>query len=69
MNAPTTTSLWRRLRETLDALGETVAGFFHVAGDEWPTGAAFATIMFVTAMLLTGIFQKLMYTLRKGDTK
>ncbi|MBW4709503.1 ABC transporter permease [Roseobacter sp. YSTF-M11] len=48
---------------------ETIAGFFHVAGDEWPTGAAFATIMFVTAMLLTGIFQKLMYALRKGDTK
>ena len=48
---------------------ETIAGFFHVAGDEWPTGAAFATIMFVAAMLLTGAFQKLMRALRKGDTK
>lgn len=48
---------------------ETIAGFFHVAGDEWPTGAAFATIMFAAALLLTGIFQKLMYALRKGDTK
>ncbi|MFK7764643.1 MAG: ABC transporter permease [Roseobacter sp.] len=48
---------------------ETIAGFFHVAGDQWPTGAAFATIMFVTALLLTGVFQKLMYALRKGDTK
>lgn len=48
---------------------ETIAGFFHVAGDQWPTGAAFATIMFVAAMLLTGAFQKLMYSLRKGDTK
>lgn len=48
---------------------ETIAGFFHVAGDEWPTGAAFATIMFVTAMLLTGLFQRLMYALRRGDTK
>jgi spermidine/putrescine transport system permease protein len=48
---------------------ETIAGFFHVAGDQWPTGAAFATIMFVTAMLLTIVFQKLMYSLRKGDTK
>jgi len=48
---------------------ETIAGFFHVAGDEWPTGAAFATIMFVAALLLTGIFQKLMHALRKGDTK
>jgi spermidine/putrescine transport system permease protein len=26
---------------------ETIAGFFQNAGDEWPTGAAFATIMFV----------------------
>ena len=24
---------------------ETIAGFFHVAGDQWPTGAAFAVIM------------------------
>lgn len=48
---------------------QTIAGFFHVAGDEWPTGAAFATIMFLGAMLLTGVFQKLMYALRKGDTK
>ncbi len=48
---------------------ETIAGFFHVAGDEWPTGAAFATIMFLAALLLTGIFQKLMNVLRKGDTK
>ena len=48
---------------------ETIAGFFHVAGDQWPTGAAFATIMFVAAMLLTVVFQKLMYGLRKGDTK
>lgn len=48
---------------------ETIAGFFHVAGDQWPTGAAFATIMFVAALLLTGVFQKLMISLRKGDTK
>ncbi|MEM8571417.1 MAG: ABC transporter permease [Pseudomonadota bacterium] len=48
---------------------ETIAGFFHVAGDEWPTGAAFATIMFLTALVLTAIFQKLMNALRKGDTK
>jgi len=48
---------------------ETIAGFFHVAGDEWPTGAAFATIMFLAALIITGAFQKLMYALRKGDTK
>lgn len=48
---------------------ETIAGFFHVAGDEWPTGAAFATIMFAAALLITGAFQKLMAKLRKGDLK
>ena len=47
---------------------ETIAGFFHVAGDEWPTGAAFASIMFVAALFLTGTFRKLMESLRKGDT-
>lgn len=48
---------------------ETIAGFFHVAGDEWPTGAAFATIMFLAALLITAVFQRLMYMLRKGDTR
>ncbi|WP_153772267.1 ABC transporter permease [Labrenzia sp. CE80] len=47
---------------------ETIAGFFHVAGDQWPTGAAFAIIMFFAAIVLTGAFQKLMNSLRKGDT-
>lgn len=45
---------------------ETIAGFFHVAGDEWPTGAAFATIMLVTALALVGIFLKLMGRSGKG---
>jgi spermidine/putrescine transport system permease protein len=48
---------------------ETIAGFFHVAGDEWPTGAAFATIMFLAALLLTGAFQALMRSLRRGDVR
>jgi len=48
---------------------ETIAGFFHVAGDEWPTGAAFATIMFMAALILTTVFQKLMKSLRKGEEK
>tara|TARA_B110000046_G_scaffold174363_1_gene198033 strand:+ start:123 stop:1070 length:948 start_codon:yes stop_codon:yes gene_type:complete len=48
---------------------ETIAGFFHVAGDQWPTGAAFATIMFAAALFLTATFQKLMQSLRKGDAK
>lgn len=46
---------------------ETIAGFFHVAGDEWPTGAAFATIMFLAALIITTVFQKLMSALRKGE--
>jgi spermidine/putrescine transport system permease protein len=48
---------------------ETIAGFFHVAGDEWPTGAAFATIMFASALFLTVGFQRLMHALRKGDSQ
>ena len=48
---------------------ETIAGFFHVAGDEWPTGAAFATIMFFAALVLTGAFQALMKSLRRGDVR
>ena len=47
---------------------ETIAGFFHVAGDEWPTGAAFAVIMFIVALLITGVFQRLMKSLRKGES-
>ncbi|MEM0906827.1 MAG: ABC transporter permease [Pseudomonadota bacterium] len=39
---------------------ETIAGFFHVAGDQWPVGAAFATILLVTALAITGIFLRLM---------
>lgn len=48
---------------------ETIAGFFHVAGDQWPTGAAFAVIMFLAALAITAAFQRLMTALRKGDTK
>ncbi|ETX27737.1 ABC transporter permease [Roseivivax isoporae] len=47
---------------------ETIAGFFHVAGDEWPTGAAFATIMFFAALVITFAFQRVMKALRKGDS-
>ncbi|WGF90256.1 ABC transporter permease [Marinivivus vitaminiproducens] len=39
---------------------ETIAGFFHVAGDQWPTGAAFSTIMLISALVITGLFLKLM---------
>jgi len=48
---------------------ETIAGFFHVAGDEWPTGAAFATIMFFTVLVLVVVFQRIMTSLRRGDTR
>ena len=39
---------------------EVIAGFFHVAGDQWPVGAAFAVIMLLTALAITGAFTKLM---------
>ena len=48
---------------------ETIAGFFYVAGDAWPTGAAFATIMFFTVLVLVVAFQRIMTSLRKGDTR
>ncbi|MFV2053293.1 ABC transporter permease [Aliiroseovarius sp. YM-037] len=48
---------------------ETIAGFFHVAGNEWPTGAAFSCIMLITALALTGVFNKFMGSLRKGNVK
>lgn len=48
---------------------ETIAGFFHVAGDQWPTGAAFAVLMFVAALLITAAFQKLMSALRRGESR
>lgn len=45
---------------------ETVAGFFHVAGDRWPTGAAFSSIMLLTALVLSGTFMKLISSLTRG---
>ena len=47
---------------------EIIAGFFHNAGDEWPTGAAFAMIMFVAALAVAGGLNRLFNALRKGDT-
>lgn len=44
---------------------ETIAGFFHVAGDKWPTGAAFSSIMLITTLSLTALFLKLMG--RRGE--
>lgn len=48
---------------------ETIAGFFHVAGDKWPAGAAFACLMFITALGLTRIFMKVMERLQKGGRR
>lgn len=48
---------------------ETIAGFFHTAGDEWPTGAAFACLMFVTALAISLAFGRLMTRLQKGVRK
>lgn len=45
---------------------ETVAGFFHVAGDEWPSGAAFSCIMLLTALTLSGLFMRLMAALDRA---
>lgn len=45
---------------------ETIAGFFHVAGDEWPTGAAFSSIMLIATLAITGLFLKLMGRDGKG---
>lgn len=47
---------------------ETIAGFFHVAGDRWPTGAAFACILFAASLVITGVFMKSMGRLsRRAD--
>ncbi|TYC51297.1 ABC transporter permease [Rhodobacterales bacterium] len=48
---------------------ETIAGFFHAAGDEWPTGAAFACLMFVTALAISLGFGRFMTWLSKGVRK
>jgi len=40
--------------------GETIAGFFRDAGDRWPVGAAFSSIMLITTLTLSGVFLKLM---------
>jgi spermidine/putrescine transport system permease protein len=39
---------------------ETIAGFFHVAGDKWPEGAAFSTIMLVASLATVGLFLRAM---------
>jgi spermidine/putrescine transport system permease protein len=45
---------------------ETIAGFFHVAGDEWPTGAAFACLMLVTSLTIAAGFNRLIAPRGKG---
>lgn len=48
---------------------ETIAGFFHVAGDRWPTGAAFACILFLSSLVMTGLFMKFMGRLSSRGQK
>lgn len=48
---------------------QTIAGFFHVAGDQWPTGAAFAVIMLVTSLVITGAFMKFIATINRATQK
>lgn len=45
---------------------ETIAGFFHIAADRWPVGAAFSVIMLVTMLTISGLFLKIMGRGRKG---
>lgn len=47
-------------------VAQTIAGFFHVAGDQWPMGAALASIMLITTLTLTAIFLKLMGRTGRG---
>lgn len=39
---------------------EVISGFFHVAGDQWPVGAAFSCILLITALVISGGFNRLM---------
>lgn len=48
---------------------ETIAGFFHAAGASWPTGAAFAVIMFITALAITGAFTQMMAAIRRRGVR
>ncbi|MGF1627943.1 MAG: ABC transporter permease [Kiloniellaceae bacterium] len=48
---------------------ETIAGFFHVAGDQWPVGAAFSSIMLIATLAITGLFLKIMGRSGKGLMK
>lgn len=45
---------------------ETIGGFFGVAGDEWPVGAAFSSILFLTTLTVAGLFLKVMGGKRGG---
>ncbi len=45
---------------------ETIAGFFHVAADRWPVGAAFSVIMLLSTLTISAIFLKLMGRGSKG---
>lgn len=40
--------------------GETIASFFHGAGDQWPLGAAFGIILLATTLASAAIFLKLL---------
>lgn len=48
---------------------EVIAGFFHVAGDQWPVGAAFSCIMLLAALAVAGGFNRLMTHLSRRVAK
>jgi spermidine/putrescine transport system permease protein len=39
---------------------ETIGNFFHIAGDRWPVGAAFALILLVSTLALVLLFYRLL---------
>ncbi|MEM7025856.1 MAG: ABC transporter permease [Pseudomonadota bacterium] len=41
---------------------ETIGNFFHVAGDRWPVGAAFALIMLVSSLVVVFLFYRMLGT-------
>lgn len=45
---------------------ETIAGYFAVAADRWPVGAAFSGIMLITTLTIAALFLKIMGRGGKG---
>ncbi|MFE3837958.1 ABC transporter permease [Pseudogemmobacter sonorensis] len=48
---------------------QVISGFFHVAGDQWPVGAAFSCILLIAALAVSGGFNRLIGFLSKRVVK